>query len=116
MQNGIMRGHAIGQLQQADNMLQQAAEPGMMKLLGSGRFAVCLCQSRIGQQCIQQQLQIRIGKALHKPQQLAPKLIHIACGARQHVTLFHFAGGSFPQVLDLHLQSVVKARNSTRGF
>ena len=38
----VMGGDAVGEREEADDVLQQAAEPGVMELLGGGRFAIGL--------------------------------------------------------------------------
>ena len=91
-------------------MLQQTTQPRMMQLLRSRSLSVCLCQPRIRQQRVQEQLEIRIGKALHKSQQLLPKLIYIARRARQQIALLHLIRQDLPQIIHLHLQPVIESR------
>ena len=59
---------------------------------------------------------MQISKAFYEPQKLLPKLVHVAGGARQHLALIHFTGRRFPQMLNLHLQPIVKARDGAANF
>ncbi len=61
-----MRRDAIGQREQADDVLQQAAEPGVMKLLGGRSFAVRLSQGGVVEHRGEQALQVGVGEARDK--------------------------------------------------
>ena len=64
VEDGVMRGDAVGQGEQADHVLQQAAQPGVVELLGGRGFAVGLGERRVGQHGAQQQLKVGVGEAL----------------------------------------------------
>ena len=62
-----MRGDAVGQGAQADDVLKQAAQPGVMKLAGGGRLAIGLGQRRVGQQRGSSRLRSGSAKLSTKP-------------------------------------------------
>ena len=71
---------AVGKCEQADNMLKQAAQPGVVQLLGGGGLAIGLREDRIGQESGKQQLEIWVGQALDKAKKLAPEGCNIVSG------------------------------------
>ena len=80
VEHWVVGGDAFGQGEQADHVLQQAAQPGVVKLLGGRGFAVGARDGRVGQDGIQQQLEIGVGEALDEAEKLTPELGHIVGG------------------------------------
>jgi hypothetical protein len=54
-------------------VLQQAAEPGVMKLLGSGGFAIGLGKGGIVEHRGEQQLEVGVGEAVDEAEKLTPQ-------------------------------------------
>ena len=103
-----MRGHAVGEAQQADDVLQQAAQPGVVELLGSGSFAIGGGDVGVGEDGGQQQFQVWIGERIDKAQQLAPQRLHVIRGGGHEVGFLKLVGVRLAKLLHLHLQAVVE--------
>ena len=93
-------------------MLQQTAQPRMMKLPRRRRLAIRLGNCCISEQRLEQPFQIRIRQARDSRLKLIPQLSHIASGRRQHVHLVGFARQRLAKLIDLHLRAVVIARHA----
>src|SRR5208337_4517213 len=105
----VMRGDAFGQGQQTDNVLQQPAEPGVVKQPSGGGFAVGGGEGGVGEHGAEQPLQVGIREAVDKSEKLTPELGYIAGGGGQQVGFVHFVGQRNAKLIDLHLQAVIEA-------
>ena len=112
----VVRGDAVGQGEQADDMLEQAPQPGVVKLLGGRSLAVGGGERRVVEQRGDEQLQVRVGEARDKAEKLAPEVGHVVGGRGQQIGFVRLAGLSQAQLIDLHLQPVVEARGRTAGL
>jgi hypothetical protein len=90
-------------------MLQQAAQPGVMKLPCCGRFAVGLREGGIGQHSSQQQLEVGIGDGVDEAEKLIPERGYVVGGRGHQVGLVHLGRLSKAELIDLHLQAVVES-------
>ena len=104
-----MRGHAIGQRQQTHHVLQQPAQPRVMKLPRGRRLAIGLRHRGIVEQRLEQPLQVGIGQALDARLKLRPQCAHVASRRGQHVRLVGLALERLAQLIDLHLRAVLIA-------
>ncbi len=111
VQDGVVRRDAVSQGEQADDVLEQAAEIGMMQLFGGGRFAEGGGNLQIAEDIAGEQLEMRVGEGVDEAEETLPELLHIVRGGRHQVSLFHFRRQGLAQLLDLHLQAVVEARH-----
>src|ERR1700739_1624064 len=85
----------------------------MMELLGGGRFTEGSGDLRVGEDGVQEQLEVRLGEGFDKTIELLPECLHVAGGRGPQVGLVDFGGGGEPKLLHLHLEAVVKARNAS---
>ena len=93
-------------------MLQQTAQPRMMKLPRRRRLPICLRNLRVSKHSMQQPLQIGIGHAFHAGLQVRPQHRDVKSSRRQQIALVHLAGLRLAKLIDLHLHPVVKARRA----
>ncbi len=112
----VVSGHTVGQREQADDVLQHAAQPGMVKLLGGRGFAIGLSKHRVVEQRGEQALEIGVGEAVDEAQKLAPEVGHVVGGRGQQVRLVHLAGRGHAELVDLHLQTVIEAGGAAAGL
>ncbi len=88
----VMRGDAVGEGAEADDVLQQAAQPGVMKLLGGGCFAVGLRQRRIASNVVSNSLRSGLAMLSTKPTKLPPERGDVVNGRWQQIGLVDFEG------------------------
>ena len=88
-------------------MLQQAAQPGVMNLLGGGRFAVALRDFRIVENGFHEGAQMRIGHGGDDGAQLAPHFAGIASGRGEIVREIDFAVLETAHFVNRELRTVV---------
>src|SRR5271157_4930607 len=112
----VMRGDAFGQGQQTDNVLQQAAEPGVVKQPGGGGFAVSGGEGGVGEHGAEQPLEIGIGEAVNEAEKVTPELGYVAGGGGQQVGFVHLVRQRNTDLVDLHLQAVVEAGGRAAGL
>ena len=109
MEDGVMRDNAVSQGQQADHVLQQASEPGVVELLGGRSFAISGSQSRVREDCGDQTLQVGLGEAVDKAEKLGPECGHVIAGRGQQVCLVRLAVGGLAELVNLQLHGVFEA-------
>ncbi len=97
-------------------MLEEAAEKSMMELAGGGCFAIGLRDGGLGEQRGEEQLEVGLGEAVDDGRELLPEDGNVVGGGGQHVHPVGFAGEGLAELLDLHLQAVVKTRDAAAGF
>ena len=84
-EHGVVRHDAVGEADEADHMLQQAAEPGMMELLGGGSLDEGFADGGVGQDGGDQPLQIGIGEAGYGCFEFLPELGDVVGGGGQQI-------------------------------
>ena len=87
-----------------------------MELAGGGGFAVGRGDGRVGEHGVEQQFEVGVGEAVDVGQKLAPEGGDIVGGGGQKVGFIHLAGLGHAQLVDLHLQPVVKAGGRAAGL
>src|ERR1017187_1612768 len=107
---------AVGQGAEADDVLQQAAQPCVVELLGGGGFAVGLCEGRIIEYRAEQKFEVGVGEAVDAGEKLAPEGGNVIGGGGQQVGLVHFARRGLAELVDLHLQAVIEAGGAAAGL
>ena len=112
VEDRIMGRDAVRERKQADDVFEQAAQPGMVQLLCGGRFAVRGRDLRVGEQRGQQQLQMGLGERFDKAEQLTPERVHVIGGGGHQVGLVDLDRQRLAQLFHLHLQAVVEAGNA----
>src|ERR1700733_6654067 len=110
-QHGVVRNDAVGQADETDDVLQQAAEPGVVQLLGSGGFDEGLAEGGVSQDGSNEALEVGVGKAGNGCFEPAPQLGDIVSGGGQQVGAVEFCVNELAQALDLELQNAFKFRD-----
>ena len=104
---GIVLAHQIAGTEQRDDVIEQAADVGVMQGLGGGGIAVGGGDFRIGHESLHQRLEMRILKRRDEAGQSLPEFVDVFGGLGKVVGEIDFGFAQLAQLVDSELKAIL---------
>src|SRR5271157_1237711 len=104
---GIVPRNQIAGAEQRDDVVEQAADVGVMERLGGRSIAVCGGDFRIGHEGLHQRFEMRILDGGDEVAQGLPQLVNVFGGLGQVVGKVNLGFAQFAQLVDGELEAVL---------
>ena len=114
--DGVVRDDALGEAEQADDMLQKAAEPGVVKLARGGSLLVGVADGGVIDEGVEQAAEVRVGERVDDGEQRLPEMGNVGGGGGQQLGAVEFVIGGEAEHFDFELERAVEARDGAADF